>query len=255
MSDTEKVSAVIGVNKTDLQQEDRYLVLATTKGRIKRVSLTQMSNIRNAGLNIMGMVDNDELVSARLADANDHIVMVTEKGMSIRFESENVRPQQRGARGVIGMNLADDDRVVSMDVGKPKNRLLLVISKFGLGKKTKLSEYRLTQRGGKGVKTLEITDRTGPVADAQIIDDTKEEVYVVSEQAQVIRTSLASISVLGRATQGVTIIRPSEGDSVASISCVSDLNLIEEAAAKKSATPKAKSPLSPPPPTDAATVA
>ena len=245
MNDTEKVSAVIGVNKTDLEQEDRYLVLATANGRIKRVSLTQMSNIRNAGLNIMGMTDNDELVSARLAAADDHIVMVTEKGMSIRFESENVRPQQRGARGVIGMNLADDDKVVSMDVGKPKNRLLLVISKYGLGKKTKLSEYRLTQRGGKGVKTLEITDRTGPVADAQIIDNTKEEVYVVSEQAQVIRTSLASISVQGRATQGVTIIRPSEGDSVASISCVSDLQLLEEKAAKQSSAPKAKKPAKP----------
>jgi DNA gyrase subunit A len=246
MSDTEKVSAVIGVNKSDLQEEDRYLVLATSKGRIKRVSLAQMSNIRPAGLIIMGMLEGDELVSARLADAKDHIVMVSENGMASRFRSEVVRPQGRSARGVIGMNLADDDRIVSMDVGKPENHLLLVISKFGFGKKTKLSEYRLTQtRGNKGVKTLEITPKTGPVADAQIIDDTKEEVYVVSEQAQVIRTSLASINVMGRATQGVTILRPSEGDSVASISCVSDLNLIEEKAAKQSAAPKAKKPAKP----------
>ena len=122
------------------------------------------------------------------------------------------------------------------------NRLLLVISKFGFGKKTKLSEYRLTQRGGKGVKTLEVTAKTGPVADAQIIDDTKEEVYVVSENAQVIRTSLSTISVMERATQGVTILKPSEGDSVASISCVSDLNLIEEKAAKQAAAQKAKKP-------------
>ena len=241
MSDTEKVSAVIGVNKTDLQQEDRYLVLATTKGRIKRVSLTQMSNIRPAGLIIMGMLDGDELVSARLAEADDHILMVTENGQSIRFKSEIVPSQQRGARGVIGIKPEDSDRVVAMDVGKPKNRLLLVISKFGFGKKTKLSDYPLRQtRGGKGVKTLQITAKTGPVADAQIIDDTKEEVYVVSEQAQVIRTSLASINVLGRATQGVTIIKPSEGDSVASISCVSDLQLLEENAAKQSAAPKAQ---------------
>ena len=242
MTDTEKVSAVIGVNKEDLQKTDQYLVLATANGRIKRVSLTQMSNIRNAGLNIMGMMDNDELVSARLAAADDHIVMITEKGMSIRFESKNVRPQQRGARGVIGMNLSGGDKVVSMDVGKPKNRLLLVISKFGFGKKTKLSEYRLTQRGGKGVKTLDVTAKTGPVADAQIIDDTKEEIYVVSENAQVIRTSLSTINVMGRATQGVTILRPSKGDSVASISCVSDLNLIEEDAAKQAAAQKAKKP-------------
>ena len=244
MSDTEKVSAVIGVNANDLRQEDRYLVLATTKGRIKRVSLTQVSNIRPAGLIIMGMMDGDELVSARLADAKDQIVMVSENGMASRFRSEVVRPQGRSARGVIGMSLADNDRIVSMDVGKPENHLLLVISKFGFGKKTKLSEYRLTQTRGKGVKTLEITPKTGPVADAQIIDDTQEEVYVVSEGAQVIRTSLSTINVMGRATQGVTIIRPSEGDSVASISCVSDLQLLEEKAAKQSAAPKAKKPAS-----------
>ena len=239
MADTEKVSAVIGVNKSDLQEEDRYLVLATANGRIKRVSLTQMSNIRPAGLIVMGMMEGDELVSARLADAKDHIVMVSENGMASRFRSEVVRPQGRSARGVIGMNLADDDRIVSMDVGKPENHLLLVISKFGFGKKTKLSEYRLTQtRGNKGVKTLEITPKTGPVADAQIIDDTTEEVYVVSENAQVIRTSLSTIRAMGRATQGVTILKPSPGDSVASISCVSDLNLIEEKAAKQSAKPK-----------------
>ncbi|MXX52536.1 MAG: DNA gyrase subunit A, partial [Dehalococcoidia bacterium] len=198
-----------------------------------------------AGLSIMGMLAGDELASARLADADDHILMVTENGQSIRFKSEIVPSQQRGARGVIGIKTEDSDRVVAMDVGKPKNRLLLVISKFGFGKKTKLSDYPLRQtRGGKGVKTLQITAKTGPVADAQIIDDTKEEVYVVSEQAQVIRTSLASINVLGRATQGVTIIKPSEGDSVASISCVSDLQLLEENAAKQSATPKAKKPAS-----------
>ena len=243
MSDTEKVTAVIGVNKDDLQKDDRYLVLATANGRIKRVSLAQMSNIRPAGLIIMGMIDSDELVSARLADAKDHIVMVSQNGLASRFRSEVVRPQGRSARGVIGMSLADEDRIVSMDVGKPENHLLLVISKFGFGKKTKLSEYRLTQtRGSKGVKTLQITSKTGPVADAQIIDDTKEEVYVVSENAQVIRTSLSSINVMGRATQGVTILKPSEGDSVASISCVSDLNLIEEIAAKQDAAPKSAKP-------------
>ena len=243
MSDTEKVTAVIGVNKADLEKDDQYMVLATVNGRIKRISLAQMSNIRPAGLIIMGMMDGDELVSARLADSKDHIIMVSQNGMASRFRSKVVRPQGRGARGVIGMSLANNDKIVSMDVGKPENHLLLVISKFGFGKKTKLSEYRLTQtRGSKGVTTLHITSKTGPVADAQIIDDTKEEVYVVSENAQVIRTSLSSISVMGRATQGVTILKPSEGDSVASISCVSDLDLIKESAGKQTDTPSSKKP-------------
>ena len=230
MSDTEKVSAVISVKKTDLQEEDRLLVLATTQGRIKRVALSQMSNIRNAGLNIMGLVSDDELVSVRLAASDDDIIMVTEKGMSIRFESDKVRPQQRGARGVKGIDLAKNDKVVSMDVGRPEARLL-VISRLGFGKITELNKYRVTNRGGKGVKTFNIRTKTGPVVDAQVIDDS-EEVYVVSEQAQVLRTSLSEIRSMGRATQGVTIFKPSEGDSVASISCVSDLNLIEETATK-----------------------
>ena len=230
MSDTEKVNAVIAVNREALQQEDRLLVLATTQGRIKRVALSQMSNIRNAGLNIMGLVNDDELVSVRLASSDDDIIMVTEKGMSIRFESDKVRPQQRGARGVKGIDLAKGDKVVSMDVGRLEARLL-VISRLGFGKITELNKYRVTNRGGKGVKTFNIRTKTGPVVDAQVIDDS-EEVYVVSEQAQVLRTSLSEIRSMGRATQGVTIFKPSEGDSVASISCVSDLNLIEESAPK-----------------------
>ena len=104
---------------------------------------------------------------------------------------------------------------------------------------------RLTkQRGGKGVKTLDITDKTGPVAAAQIIEDSEEEIYVVSEQAQVLRTSLSEIRSMGRATQGVTIFKPSPGDSVASISCVSDLNLIEENTAKGASGPKTQKPAS-----------
>ncbi len=240
MSDTEKVSAVIGVNKADLEKTDQYLVLATANGRIKRVSLAQMSNIRNAGLNIISLLPDDELVSVQLAPQDDDIIMVTQEGKAIRFKSEKVPDQQRNARGVIGMKLEDNDRVVAMDVGKAKNKnRLLVISKLGYGKMTTLSDYRPSkQRGGMGVKTLDITDKTGPVAAAQIIEDSEDEIYVVSEQAQVLRTSLSEIRSMGRATQGVTIFKPAPGDSVASISCVSDLNLIEEKAAKQAAKPK-----------------
>ena len=243
MSDIEKVSAVIGVNKADLEKEGQYLVLATANGRIKRVSLKHMANIRNAGLNIISLLLDDELVSVQLAPHDDDIIMVSQEGKAIRFKSERVPDQQRSARGVIGMKLEDSDRVVAMDVGKARNKnQLLVISKLGYGKMTTLSKYSITDRNGKGVKTLEITDKTGPVAAAQIIEDSEEEIYVVSEQAQVLRTSLSEIRSIGRATQGVTIFKPSEGDSVASISCVSDLNLIEENAAKQAAATKAKKP-------------
>lgn len=113
-----------------------------------------------------------------------------------------------------------------MDVGSPDTKLL-VISQLGFGKLTSLDSYRTQKRGGIGIKTFNIRPKTGPVADAQIIDDSKE-VYVVSEQAQVIRTSLSEIRSMGRATQGVTIFKPAPGDAVASISCVSDLNLDDD---------------------------
>ena len=222
MSDTESVSAVIGMPPDALKADDRYLMLATARGRIKRAALSSVSSIRPAGLIIVGLESDDELVSVRPADADEDAIMTSRDGMSIRFSTDEVRPQQRAARGVKGMTLADGDRVVSMDVGTPDARLL-VISKLGYGKITPLKSYRVTNRGGKGVKTFKITRKTGPVADAQVIDDSKE-VYVVSEQAQVLRTSLSEIRSMGRATQGVTIFKPADGDAVASISCVSDLN-------------------------------
>ncbi len=232
MSDTETISAVIGMSPSDLDTDDRYLVLATSKGRIKRTALSSVDNVRPSGLIIMGLVAGDELVSVRPAGTDEDIVMVTERGMSIRFQMNKVRPQQRSARGVIGMRLDKRDRIISMGVGTPEARLL-VISKLGYGKITSLDKYRVTDRGGKGVKTFNIRSKTGPVADAQIIDDSKE-VYVVSEKAQVLRTSLSEIRSMGRATQGVTIFKPAEGDAVASISCVSDLNLSDEADSKTS---------------------
>ena len=223
ISDTETVSAVIGMTAEELETDDRFLVLATSGGKIKRMALSSVSNIRNAGLMIMNLNPNDELVSVRPSDPVEDVIMVTKQGMSIRFPSSEVRPQQRAAGGVRGMKLESKDRVISMDVGTDDTRLL-VISKLGYGKITPLSSYRVTGRGGKGIKTFNIRSKTGVVADAQVIDDSKE-VYVVSEQAQVLRTSLSEIRSMGRATQGVTIFKPAEGDSVASISCVSDLNL------------------------------
>ena len=162
-----------------------------------------------------------------LPDPDDHIIMITRNGQALRFGQEEVRLfLNRGGMGVRGMKLLNDDRVVSMDVGPPSAKLL-VISTLGFGKITPLSSYRKKGRAGQGVRTLRITAKTGPVADARVIDDSKE-VYVVSEQAQVLRTHLSEIRNTDRVAQGVTIFKPAEGDAVASISCVSDLNLSDE---------------------------
>ena len=225
---TEKVTAVIGMSDEEIQSEDRVLVLATSRGKIKRIALSTVANVRPSGYNMMNLVDDDELVSVRPAGPKDNIILVSRNGKALRFDQEEVRLfMNRGGMGVKGMNLIDDDRVVSMDVGPP-SASLLVVSKLGYGKITPLNSYRKKGRAGQGVRTLKITDKTGPVADAKVIDDSKE-VYVVSEQAQVLRTNLSEIrNTSGRNTQGVTIFKPASGDAVASISCVSDLNLRDD---------------------------
>jgi DNA gyrase subunit A len=238
--DTEKISAVISRSAAEIERDsNRYLILATRKGRIKRVALNSVASIRTSGLIIMNLKGEDEVVSVRLAGEEEDVIFVSKQGMSIRFPVSDIPLRQRGAGGVKGMTLRTDDEVVSMDVGSPETKLL-VISRLGFGKLTSLDSYRTQKRGGIGIKTFNIRPKTGPVADARIIDDTKE-VYVVSEQAQVIRTSLSEIRSMGRATQGVTIFRPAKGDAVASISCVSDLDLDDEGdddEAKKPKDPK-----------------
>ena len=240
---TEKVTAVIGMSENEFESEDCVLVLATAKGKIKRIALSTVANVRPSGYNMMRLGDDDELVSVRPATPDDYIVMVTRNGKALRFNQSEVRLyKNRGGEGVNGITLLGDDRVISMDVGRTSANLF-VISKLGFGKITPLSSYRPKGRRSQGVLTYRISDDTGPVADARVIDDSKE-VYVVSEQAQVLRTSMSEIKSKGRNTRGVSIFRPSEGDSVASISCVSDLKLLEENAAKQSTAPKAKKPAS-----------
>ena len=224
----EKVVAIIGVKS--LNQPDLFLVMATEQGIVKRTALKGISNIRPKGLNIFKQrgIDKEKrpgdlLLTARLAREEDDLIMVTEQGKSARFAVDEVRSQSRNAGGVRGMKLAEGDKVVSMDIVIPDSKLL-VISKNGYGKLTYLKNYKTQGRGGLGIKTMSVTKRTGPVAAAEVIADS-DEVYVVSEKAQVIRTSLSEIRSTGRATQGVRIFNPNEGDAVASISCVGEFEV------------------------------
>ena len=223
LSETEKVNALVGVRS--LKEENRYLVMTTRKGSVKRVSLGEISKIRKAGLIIMFLKSDDELVTAHLTRDEDDVIMVSEQGMSIRFPVAAITARHRAAGGVRGMSLGSRDRIVSMDVVIADSKLL-VISKKGFGKLTDLNRYRRQGRGGSGIKTLNITKKTGAVAAAEVIADS-DEVYVVSQKAQVIRTSLSEIRNTGRATQGVTIFKPQPGDSVSAIACVSRLSVTD----------------------------
>lgn len=224
LSDDETVEAIVAVKS--LEKSDLFLVMATREGSIKRVTLNAIANIRRAGLIIFNLRSSDRLITARLATEDNDIMMVTREGMSIRFPVADVKSRLRAAGGVRGMALKGKDRIVSMDVVIPESKLL-VISKNGFGKLTYLKNYRQQGRGGLGIKTMAVTKRTGPVAAAEVIADS-DEVYVVSVNAQVIRTSLSEIRSTGRATQGVRIFKPREGDAVASISCVGEFEVPEE---------------------------
>ena len=224
--DTESISALIGVGKKQYAEYE-YLVLGTRRGRVKRIELDDVSHIRPSGLIIMNLKDDDELVSVKLAKRDDDIIFLSEQGMGIRFSVNDLPVRRRTAGGVKGMSLRTGDRVVAMDVGNDESRLML-ISKLGRGKVNPLSEYRRQGRGGLGLKAFKINKNTGLIADAQIVDDTNE-IYLVTEKAQVMRTNLAEVRTMrGRITQGVSIVKPREGDFVSSIACVGDLEFEEE---------------------------
>ncbi|MBM3948239.1 MAG: DNA gyrase subunit A [SAR202 cluster bacterium] len=218
LQDDEQVKALVGVET--LQREDMFLVLATRKGEVKRVPLSALANIRRSGLIIMNLEPKDDLVTARLTKENDHVIMVSRHGMSIMFPVAQVTPHSRTAGGMKGMTMRDGDQLISMSVVRPDAKLF-VISRKGFGKLTSLRNYRVQKRGGVGLKTFKVTPKTGQVAAAEVVDETQQ-VYLVSEQAQVLRTNLSEITSRGRITQGVTIFKPDGGDSVASIACVSD---------------------------------
>ena len=234
--DTESISALISVGKKQYEEYE-YLVLGTKQGRVKRINLDDVEHIRPSGLIIMNLKGDDELVSVKLAKSKDDIIFISEQGMGIRFSVDDLPIRRRTAGGVKGMSLRTGDRVVSMDVGNDESKLL-VVSKLGRGKVNPLSEYRRQGRGGLGLRAFKLTKNTGLIADAQIVDETNE-VYLVSEQAQVMRTDLSEIrSLTGRITQGVTIFKPRSGDSVSSIACVGDFEIEDEEEDSKDAKSK-----------------
>ena len=182
------------------------------------MEFSALANIRSNGLIAMDIEDGDEVVSAWQAGEGDEVVMVSEMGMAARFPISDIRVSSRKSGGVRGMRLDPGDRVVSMDVVIPGAQLL-VLSRNGFGKMTPIQAYRRTGRGVKGVKTLRVTDKTGPVAVAHLVVDATE-VLLVSEKGTIERVLLSEISVQGRTTQGVTIMRLGADDYVATAASI-----------------------------------
>ena len=207
----EKISAVIPINNFS---EGKYLLMGTKSGLIKKTALTEYNSARKTGLLAITLKDDDELIDVRLTDGEDNVVLVTKKGMSITFDEKDVRPVGRTAQGVIGIRLDEEDSVIGMEskVSGIK-RTLLAITENGFGKRTELDEYRVQNRGGRGVITYKITPKTGDIVGIRIATD-EEDVMLITDNGTVIRLNVRDISILGRATQGVTLMRTNEGKVV-----------------------------------------
>ncbi|MBG9941968.1 DNA gyrase subunit A [Brevibacillus formosus] len=208
----ERVSAVIPVKEFD---QEHYLFFATKKGIIKKTTLESYENIRKGGLIAVNLREDDELIGVRLTDGQQEIIMGTHKGMSVRFNEGDVRTMGRNATGVKGITLDDDDDVIDMDVIKP-NAEVLIVTANGYGKRTPVDEYRIQSRGGKGIKTHNVTDRSGPVVGLKVVEP-EEDLMIITTSGIIIRTEMKGISVMGRYTQGVKLIRLSENEQVGSV--------------------------------------
>jgi DNA gyrase subunit A len=222
----DKVRAIIDVPNLDDEEfvKNHYIVLCTRKGIIKKTSLEDFSRRRATGVNAITIVEGDQLLEAKMTDGKSEIMMAVKSGRAIRFPEEKVRPTGRGAIGVAGIEVDDaNDEVVGMICVKVEDtsRTVLVVSEKGFGKRTAVSEYRFTNRGGKGVKTINVTEKTGALVG--ILDVTeKEDLMISSKNGITIRMSVAQISEQGRATQGVKLIRVDEGDEIAAITKIAE---------------------------------
>ena len=213
----EKISAVIPIKNFD---ETKFLLMATKHGLIKKTCLKEYDSSRKTGLLSIALKEDDELIDVRLTDGQDNVVLVTSKGMSITFDEKDVRPVGRVAQGVIGIRLDEEDYVIGMEsIISNDNATLLAITEHGFGKRTELNEYRIQNRGGRGVITYKVTPKTGNIVGIRIAKE-DEDVMLITDKGTIIRLNVSDISVLGRATQGVTLMRTSDGGKVVSIETI-----------------------------------
>lgn len=221
----EKITAVIPISN---YAEGKYLLMATQKGFIKKTALTEYNSARKTGLQAITLKEEDELIAVRLTDGQDNVVLVTEDGMSITFSEQDVRPMGRTAQGVIGIKLGDGDKVIGMEsIIDGANVTLLAITEHGFGKRTDLDEYRVQNRGGRGVITYKVTQKTGKLVGIRVTDDSND-IMMITDTGTIIRISVKDVSVLGRSTQGVTLMRTNDGGKVVSIELVEPEETNEE---------------------------
>ena len=218
----DKVKAFICTQ--DLKDEDyinnHYVIMATRKGQVKKTSLEQYSRPRANGINAITIREGDELLEAKLTNGNSHVMMAVKSGKAIRFEENKTRPMGRGASGVRGIRLnSENDEVVGMIAVNDMDANILVVSENGYGKRSNLDDYRVTNRGGKGVKTISITDKTGELVTIKNVID-QDDLMIINKSGIAIRMEISGLRVMGRATQGVKLINLKGNDTIAAVAKV-----------------------------------
>jgi DNA gyrase subunit A len=213
----EVVSSVINVSKAD--GAGGNLLMCTVKGVVKKTPFEQYKNVRQSGLIAINLDEGDELKWIRMTSGDDEVIISTSQGQAIRFNESDARPMGRVSRGVRGIRLRPEDHVIGMDTVQ-KDAFIFVISEFGYGKRTKVEQFTAHKRGGVGIRSAVVNKKTGPLIGVKTLKGEEQEVIIISTQGQTIRLGLANIPTLGRATQGVRIMRLNDGDSVASLALV-----------------------------------
>ena len=223
-------------------RDDEYLIAITKNGTIKKTAMSQFDTNRKTGLIAINLKDGDELVAIKQTTGNDKVIIITKNGKCISFSEDDVRPMGRIAGGVRAIKLEDDDEVVSMELVQPDEELLVVTTN-GYGKRTPVKEYKVQARGGKGLLTYDKSKfkKTGPLVGAIVVDD-DDEVLLINSEGTIIRIKASEVSKLGRATQGVKIMRTDEDTNIISIAKVINEEDAEDAkiALEKKAKEKAK---------------
>ena len=192
------------------------MIVATKKGEVKKTVMSEFEVVRRSGLIAMNLEEDDELIGAKLAHADDDVLLITAQGKAIRFTVEELRSASRMSGGVRGIRLAEDDTTVSLNL-TPRGSQLLVVTENGYGKRTPIEEYPTHSRGGGGVITSKVTEKTGLVATARVITEKDNDLMIISAGGVVIRTDVSTIAVAGRATQGVRLMHLGEGDKVVAV--------------------------------------
>ena len=243
----DKVRAYINVRRLDDEEfvNNNYIVMCTKDGTIKKTKLEAYSRPRQNGVNAIVIREDDQLIEAKLTSGEAEIMIAAREGKAIRFNENTVRPIGRVGAGVRGITLDEGDEVVGMICVEPESKQdVLVLSENGYGKRTDLDEYRITNRGGKGVKTINVTDKTGKLVSIQAVTD-ENDLMIINRSGITIRTAVDGIRMAGRATQGVKVINLREGDSIASVMAVPKSEDAEEAMPTEGATAEGVTPEQP----------